>query len=86
MESIDDKSKVCLFLKHEPQVDLKQYVEKNQVIRISPLEAYALVEKPGKTILLEGISMKIPSTSVTPDTSRYGSPRIDMNSTLSRNI
>jgi hypothetical protein len=34
MESIDDKSKCCLFIKHDASVDLKQYVVKNQVILV----------------------------------------------------
>lgn len=34
MESIDDKSKVCLFIKHDPTLDLKQYVVKNQVLLV----------------------------------------------------
>ena len=29
IESIDDKSKVCLFIKHDASVDLKQYLVKN---------------------------------------------------------
>ena len=29
MESIDDKSRVCLFVKHDASLDLKEYVQKN---------------------------------------------------------
>ena len=34
MESIDDKSRVCLFIKHDAAVDLKEFVQKNQVLLI----------------------------------------------------
>lgn len=34
MESIDDKSKVALFVKHDPSLDLKQFVQKNQVVLV----------------------------------------------------
>ena len=29
MESIDDKSRVCLFIKHDANVDLKEFVKKD---------------------------------------------------------
>lgn len=32
MESIDDKSKICLFVKHSPRVNLKETILKNNVI------------------------------------------------------
>ena len=34
MESIDDKSRVCLFIKHDPSVDLKQYILKDFVVLV----------------------------------------------------
>lgn len=34
MESIDDKSKVALFVKHDASVDLKQFIQKNQVVLV----------------------------------------------------
>ena len=34
MESIDDKSRICLFIKHDAGVDLKDFVQKNQVVLV----------------------------------------------------
>jgi len=34
MESIDDKSRVALFIKHDANVDLKSFVEKGQVVLV----------------------------------------------------
>jgi len=34
MESIDDKSRVCLFVKHDPSLDLKEHVLKGQVVLV----------------------------------------------------
>lgn len=34
MESIDDKSKICLFIKHDATVDLKEHILKNHVILV----------------------------------------------------
>ena len=34
MESIDDKSKIAFVVKHEPNLDLKTYIQKNQVLLI----------------------------------------------------
>ena len=34
MESIDDKSRICLFIKHDASVDIKDWVQKNQVVLV----------------------------------------------------
>lgn len=34
MESIDDKSKFSLFIKHHAHVDLKSYIQKDQVVLV----------------------------------------------------
>ena len=34
MESIDDKSKFVLFLKHQKKVELKEFIKKNYVLLI----------------------------------------------------
>lgn len=34
MESIDDKSRVCLFVKHDANVDLKSFIQKDQVVLV----------------------------------------------------
>jgi len=34
LESIDDKSKVCLFVRHSPKINLKDTILKDQVILV----------------------------------------------------